>query len=40
MKGIAKPIKQQESQGGRVMRQEREKESLKMPSKKDCGGGY
>jgi hypothetical protein len=33
MKGIPKPIKQKASEGGRVMRQEREKESLKMKSK-------
>lgn len=35
MKGKAKPIKQQESQGGRVMRQSREKDSLKIPKKKE-----
>lgn len=33
MKGKAKPIKQKESQGGRVMRQNREEDSLKMKSK-------
>ena len=29
MKGKATPLKQQESQGGRVMRQNREKDSVK-----------
>lgn len=29
MKGVAEPIKQKPSQGGRVMRQNREKESVK-----------
>lgn len=32
MKGKATPLKQQASQGGRVMRQNREKESVKSES--------